>query len=83
MSFYDFWNFKFKNITVKNSVSEKLVGVIMDNKPDFMEHLNTACERANLKLHALNRISRFLYQNLFSTIARLSGCSATGRLCIK
>ena len=35
MLFYDFWNFKCKNITVKNSVSEKLVGVIMDNKPDF------------------------------------------------
>ena len=60
MSFYDSWNFRCKNITIKNSVSEKLLGVIMDNRPDFMEHLNTACERANLKLHALNRISRSL-----------------------
>ena len=53
-------NFKCKNITIKNSSSEKLLGVIIDNKLDFMEHLNTVCKKANLKLHALNRISRFL-----------------------
>ena len=53
-------NFKCKNITIKNSASEKLLGVIIDNKLDFTEHLNTVCKKANLKLHALNRISRFL-----------------------
>ena len=53
-------NFKFKNITIKNSVSEKLLGVIIYNKLDFTEHLNTVCKKANQKLHALNRISRFL-----------------------
>ena len=53
-------NFKCKNITIKNSVSEKLLGVIINNKLDFTEHLNTVCKKANLKLHALNRISRFL-----------------------
>ena len=30
------------------------------NKLDFTERLNTICKKANLKLHALNRISRFL-----------------------
>ena len=53
-------NFKYKNIIIKNSASEKLLGVIIGNKPDFTEHLNTVCKEANLKLHALNRISRFL-----------------------
>ena len=53
-------NFKYKNIKIKNSASEKLLGVILYNKPDFKEHLNTICKKANLKLHALNRISRFL-----------------------
>ena len=51
-------NFKCKNITI--TTSEKLLGVIIDNKLDFAEHLNTVCKKANLKLHALNRISRFL-----------------------
>ena len=53
-------NFKCKNSTIKNSASEKLLGVIIDNKLDFTEHLNEICEKANLKLHALNRISKFL-----------------------
>ena len=51
-------SFKCKKITIKNSASEKLLGVIVDNKLDFMEHINTVCKKANLKLHALNRISR-------------------------
>ena len=53
-------NFRCKNITIKNSASEKLLGVIIDNKLDFTEHRNTVCKKANLKLHALYRISRFL-----------------------
>ena len=53
-------NFKCKNITIKNSASKKLLGVIIDNKLDFTEHLNTVCKKANLRLPALNRISRFL-----------------------
>ena len=51
-------NFKSKNITIKISVSEKLLVVIIDNH--FAEHFNIVCKKANLKLHALNRISRFL-----------------------
>ena len=36
-------NFKCKNITIKNSASEKLLGVIIDKKLDFTEHRNTVC----------------------------------------
>ena len=53
-------NLKCKNITIKNCASGKLLGVIIDNKLDFTEHLNRVCGKTNLKLHALNRISRFL-----------------------
>ena len=87
-------DFKCKNITMKSSASEKLLGVIIDNKPDFTEHLNTVCKKANLKLHALNRISRFLspeehvliinaYIKSLLTIAHWFGCSVTGGSCIK
>ena len=54
-------NFKCRNITIKNSAYENVLGAIIDNKLDFTEHLNTVYKKANLKLHALNRISRFLY----------------------
>ena len=36
------------------------LGVVIDNKLDFTEHPNTVCKKANLKLHALNSISRIL-----------------------
>ena len=53
-------NFNCKTITIKNSVSEKLLGIIIDNKFDFTEYLNTVYKKANLELHALNKISSFL-----------------------
>ena len=49
-------NFKSNNIKIKNSVPEKLLGALIHNKLDFMEHLNTIGKKANLNLHALNRI---------------------------
>ena len=48
----------------KNSVCKKLLGVIIDIKPDFREHLNTVCKKATLNLHAQNRIFRFLSPEL-------------------
>ena len=53
-------NFKCKNISIKNSVSEKPLDTIIDNKLDFTEHRHSVRKRENLKLHALNRISSFL-----------------------
>ena len=53
-------NFECKNIAIKNSASKNLLVVIIDNKLDFTERRNTASKNANLRLHALNRISRFL-----------------------
>ena len=47
-------NFKCKNMTIKSSSSEKLLGVIIDSKLDFTEHLNTVCKKEDLKLHAFN-----------------------------
>ena len=52
--------FKCKNIAIKNSASEKLLGVTIENKPDFTKHLNAVCKKPNLMLHTLDRISRLL-----------------------
>ena len=37
--------YKCKNNTIRNSVSKKLLGVIIDKKFDFTEHLNTVCKK--------------------------------------
>ena len=54
-------NFKCKK-SQSEIVSPKSFWVSIDNKHDFKEHLHTVCKKANPKLHALNRISRFLSQ---------------------
>ena len=53
-------NFKCKNIKIKNSFPEKLLGFIINNKLDFTEHLNAVRKKANPNLYAPNKISRFL-----------------------
>ena len=55
-------NFQYNNTAIKNGVSVKLLGVIVDNKLDFTQHLSTICKKANLKLYAL-KISRTTFPN--------------------
>ena len=45
-------------ITGENSV--KLLGVTIDNKLNFDEHVDKICKKANNKLHALSRIAKYL-----------------------
>ena len=42
------------------SQSVKLLGVTIDNKLDFNEHVSKICKKVSTKLHALARISHFM-----------------------
>ena len=46
--------------TITESVEEKLLGVTLDKKLDFKNHVNTLCKKAGQKLHALARISNYV-----------------------
>ena len=46
--------------TIIGSKSVKLLGIKIDNRLDFNEHVSNLCKKANLKLHALARISHFM-----------------------
>ena len=46
------------DIEAKKSV--KLLGVKIDNKLDFNEHVSNICKKVSLKIHALARISHFI-----------------------
>ena len=48
---------------IKNSNSEKLLGITIDSDFTFEEHVNTLCPKASLKLHSLSRISQYLSQH--------------------
>ena len=45
---------------VQNSQNEKLLGVTIDNKLTFNDHVEGLCKKASKKLHALNRVSRYM-----------------------
>ena len=48
------------NIKVYNSCCEKLLGIKIDDKLSFDEHVNGLCRKASQKLHALSRVSHFM-----------------------
>ena len=48
---------------IKCEDSVKLLGVTIDNKLTFKEHLSNLCKKVSLKLHALARISNFMSQD--------------------
>ena len=51
---------KTKNETITNSASEKLLGILFNNKFDFDEHVTSLCRKASQKLNALARVVHYL-----------------------
>ena len=51
---------KIDNTDIKSSSSKKLLGVIIDNKLTFNEHVSKLCKIASNKLHVLARISKYM-----------------------
>ena len=51
---------KIGNEEITGSTSVKLLGVTIDNKLHFKEHITKICKKANQKLHALARIAKYL-----------------------
>ena len=45
---------------MQNIKSEKLLGVAIDNKLYFTEHVHKICDKASQKLNALARLSTFM-----------------------
>ena len=49
-----------KNVTMKNSKEEKVLGVTFDNKLDFSWHLTRITKKANTKLKNLTRVQKYI-----------------------
>ena len=45
---------------IEGSKSVKLLGVYIDNKLDFNDHVSNLCKKATLKLHALSRVAHYM-----------------------
>ena len=46
--------------SIVSTPSQKLLGITIDSELKFDTHINNLCNTANLKLHALSRISQYL-----------------------
>ena len=53
-------NIKIGKDIITSKTSVKLLGVTIDNKLNFNEHVDNICKKANNKLHALARIAKYL-----------------------
>ena len=53
-------NLKIGNINIENSTCKKLLGVKVDNKLNFNEHLDEIIEKTSRKVRALSRIFPFM-----------------------
>ena len=54
------FDFHYKNVVIKNSAEEKILGITIDNKLNFKSHIINIYTVANLKLSALFRISNYV-----------------------
>ena len=79
----------FSDITLKHSSHEDILGVTIDNKLSFDEHIFNICKTANKKLNALSRINHYIKQNqeeiLLSSfiISHFRYCSLVSMFCFK
>ena len=51
---------KIKESAIESSSSEKLLGVTIDNKLSFDDHITTLCRKTSQKLHALSRVASYM-----------------------
>ena len=52
--------FYYDNLTLKNSNEEEILGVTIDRKLTFHQHIKKMCRKAGQKLSALLRLSPYL-----------------------
>ena len=54
------YTMKVDKFHIHNSNSRKLLGIKVDNKLSFNDHVSEMCAKASQKLHALSRVSKFM-----------------------
>ena len=51
---------KIENEIIKNSLQEKRLGIVLDNKLTFEPQVASLCKKTRQKLHALARIANYM-----------------------
>ena len=58
------------NEVIDSSDSVKLLGITVDKKLNFSEHISKLCKKVSSKLHALARVSNFMSENKLKLIMK-------------
>ena len=58
------------NETIERSNSVKLLGITIDNRLHFNDHISNLCKKVSVKLHALARISNLMSHDKLRLILR-------------
>ena len=53
-------NIQISNTTINCSKSQKLLGLVFDNKLKFDKHIENICQKANRKLNASARVTNYM-----------------------
>ena len=64
------YSIKVDKFDVQNSQCQKLLGIKIDNKLTFNEHVSSICTKATQKLHALSRVSNFMSLKQTKTVMK-------------
>ena len=51
-----------ENQMIKSDITVKMLGITIDSKLNFQEHVRKVCQRTSQKIHALGRISTYTGQ---------------------
>ena len=54
---YNLRNFSCHDIIIKNSLSEKILGLTIDNNLDYSDHISNICKNRIQNLNALLKVS--------------------------
>ena len=55
--------FFFNNILMEDSKEQKILGVIIDNRLNFKNHISKLCKKSSQKIAALSRLSSYLHNS--------------------
>ena len=56
--------------TIISETTVKLLGITIDNKLSFQEHVRKMCRKVSQKIHALGRISKYVNRDKLKIIMK-------------
>ena len=60
---YETVKLEIESAKIETKSRVKILGITIDNKPNFEEHISELCKKAFMQLNAISRLQRFIVNN--------------------